>query len=85
VENGEPEGRQRVRAAPDEEVRNAPRVRDAAAGLARPELRNVLEDRGRTDAARQRTLWYVGDYLKKDATNCSTRIGAVRLPGSTGR
>jgi hypothetical protein len=27
------------------------------------------------------TIWYVGDYLKKDAENYSTRIGAFRLPG----
>ncbi len=29
------------------------------------------------------TIWYVGDYLKKDATSCSTRIGAFQLPGCT--
>lgn len=27
------------------------------------------------------TIWYVGDYLKRGATNYSTRIGAFRLPG----
>ena len=27
------------------------------------------------------TIWYVGDYLKKDATTYSTRIGAFRMPG----
>ena len=27
------------------------------------------------------TIWYVGDYLRKDATSYSTRIGAFRLPG----
>jgi hypothetical protein len=27
------------------------------------------------------TFWYVGDYLKKDATDYSTRIGAFRVPG----
>ena len=26
------------------------------------------------------TVWYVGDYLKKDATSYSTRIGAFRMP-----
>jgi hypothetical protein len=26
------------------------------------------------------TIWYVGDYLKKDTTNYSTRIGAFRMP-----
>jgi len=29
------------------------------------------------------TIWYVGDYLKKDATSYSTRIGAFQLPGCT--
>jgi hypothetical protein len=27
------------------------------------------------------TIWYVGDYLKRDATNYSTRIGAFRMAG----
>ena len=27
------------------------------------------------------TIWYVGDYLKKDAIDYSTRIGAFRMPG----
>jgi hypothetical protein len=27
------------------------------------------------------TVWYVGDYFKKDATSYSTRIGAFRMPG----
>jgi hypothetical protein len=27
------------------------------------------------------TIWYVGDYLKKDAPFYSTRIGAFKLPG----
>lgn len=27
------------------------------------------------------TVWYVGDYFKKDATTYSTRIGAFRMPG----
>ena len=30
------------------------------------------------------TIWYVGDYLKKDAPSYSTRIGAFRLPGCPG-
>jgi len=29
------------------------------------------------------TIWYVGDYLKKDAASYSSRIGAFRLPGCT--
>lgn len=31
------------------------------------------------------TVWYVGDYIKKDATSYSTRIGAFRMPGCIGR
>jgi hypothetical protein len=31
------------------------------------------------------TIWYVGDYYKKDATNYSTKIGAFRMPGCSGR
>jgi hypothetical protein len=27
------------------------------------------------------TIWYVGDYIKKDAASYSTKIGAFRLPG----
>jgi hypothetical protein len=27
------------------------------------------------------TIWYVGDYIKKDAAGYSSRIGALRLPG----
>jgi len=30
------------------------------------------------------TIWYVGDYFKKDATSYSTRIGAFRMPGCGG-
>ncbi len=30
------------------------------------------------------TIWYVGDYYKKDGTNYSTRIGAFRMPGCSG-
>jgi hypothetical protein len=36
------------------------------------------------DPADDCTIWYVGDYYKKDATNYSTRIGAFRMPGCTG-
>ena len=35
------------------------------------------------DPADDCTIWYVGDYLKKDATSYSTRIGAFQLPGYT--
>jgi hypothetical protein len=30
------------------------------------------------------TIWYVGDYLKKDAASYSSRIGAFRMPGCQG-
>jgi hypothetical protein len=30
------------------------------------------------------TIWYVGDYVKRDAPSYSSRIGAFRLPGCTG-
>ncbi len=31
------------------------------------------------------TIWYVGDYLKKDAANYSSRVGAFRMPGCGGK
>ena len=31
------------------------------------------------------TIWYVGDYVKKDATSYTSRIGAFRLPGCPDR
>ena len=30
------------------------------------------------------TIWYVGDYFKKGASNYSTKIGAFRMPGCVG-
>jgi hypothetical protein len=33
------------------------------------------------DPADDCTVWYVGDYLRKDAATYSTRIGAFRMPG----
>lgn len=33
------------------------------------------------DPSNDCTIWYVGDYYKKDAASYSTRIGAFRLPG----
>ena len=35
------------------------------------------------DPADDCTIWYVGDYLKKDASSYSSRIGAFRIPGCT--
>jgi len=31
------------------------------------------------------TIWYVGDYLRREASSYSTRIAAVRIPGCTNR
>jgi hypothetical protein len=31
------------------------------------------------------TIWYVGDYVKRDATSYTSKIGAFRLPGCSGR
>lgn len=33
------------------------------------------------DPSNDCTIWYVGDYVKKDATSYSTKIGAFRMPG----
>jgi len=43
---------------------------------------NRWEDYTQTavDPSNDCTIWYVGDYLKKDAANYSTRIGAFRFP-----
>ncbi len=37
-----------------------------------------------TDPTDDCTIWYVGDYLLKDQTRYSTRIGAFRMPGCSG-
>jgi len=37
------------------------------------------------DPADDATFWYVGDYLKKDAKNYSTKIGGFRLASSNGQ
>jgi hypothetical protein len=37
------------------------------------------------DPADDCTIWYVGDYLKKDTASYSSRIGAFRLPGCPAR
>jgi hypothetical protein len=34
------------------------------------------------DPTDDRTIWYVGDYLKPGGTNYASRIGAFRIPGS---
>lgn len=37
------------------------------------------------DPSDDRTIWYVGDYFKKDAKTYSSRIGAFRFPESTAK
>jgi hypothetical protein len=48
---------------------------------------NRWEDYSQTaiDPSDDCTIWYVGDYYKKGATNYSTRIGAFRMPGCGSR
>ena len=36
------------------------------------------------DPSDDRTIWYVGDYLKKGAMNYSSRIGAFRISDAKG-
>ena len=59
------------------------RLREAvlAAGEAAQTATNRWQDYTQTavDPVDDCTIWYVGDYLKKGATNYSTRIGAFRL------
>lgn len=57
-----------------------------AAGEAAQENTMRWEDYTQTaiDPSDDCTIWYVGDYLKRGATNYSTRIGAFRMPGCTG-
>ncbi len=56
-----------------------------AAGEAAQENTMRWEDYTQTavDPSDDCTIWYVGDYLKRGATNYSTRIGAFRMPGCT--
>ncbi|HXO76754.1 MAG TPA: hypothetical protein VN824_15985, partial [Puia sp.] len=35
------------------------------------------------DPSDNETFWYVGDYMKKDARNYSSKIGAFRLTATT--
>ena len=55
---------------------------DGGPGAGRPRAQR-WEDYTQTavDPRDDCTIWYVGDYVKKDATSYSTRIGAFRLPG----
>ena len=75
-------------------VRGPPRQRSARHALAarddarrgrsaRRPTRMPWEDYAQTamDPRDDCTIWYVGDYFKKGATNYSTRIGAFRMPG----
>lgn len=55
---------------------------DGGPGVDRPRAQR-WEDYTQTaiDPRDDCTIWYVGDYVKKDATSYSSRIGAFRLPG----
>ncbi|MBX7183777.1 MAG: hypothetical protein K1Y01_01400 [Vicinamibacteria bacterium] len=55
---------------------------DGGSGASRPRAQR-WEDYTQTaiDPRDDCTIWYVGDYVKKDAASYSTRIGAFRLPG----
>lgn len=55
---------------------------DGGPGTGRPRAQR-WEDYTQTavDPRDDCTIWYVGDYVRKDATSYSTRIGAFRLPG----
>jgi hypothetical protein len=55
-----------------------------AEGQASQTCTNRWQDYTQTaiDPSDDLTIWYVGDYLKKGATNYSTRIGAFRLTGA---
>lgn len=55
---------------------------DGGPGTGRPRAQR-WEDYTQTaiDPRDDCTIWYVGDYVKKDATSYSTRIGSFRLPG----
>jgi len=50
--------------------RRAERCEDAVLGA--EGVKRGLDDR---------TVWWVGNYFKKDTTICSTRIGAFKMPG----
>jgi hypothetical protein len=58
-----------------------------AEGEAAQSYTNRWQDYTQTavDPTDDRTIWYVGDYLKKGATHYSTRIGAFRLPDPRAR
>jgi CTP synthase (UTP-ammonia lyase) len=55
---------------------------DGGPGTGRPRTQR-WEDYAQTavDPDDDCTIWYVGDYVKKEATSYTSRIGAFRLPG----
>ena len=59
---------------------------DGGSGTGRPRTQR-WEDYTQTgvDPKDDCTIWYVGDYVKKDATSYTSRIGAFRLPGCPDR
>jgi len=59
---------------------------DGGPGTGRPRTQR-WEDYTQTaiDPSDDCTIWYVGDYVKKEATSYTSRIGAFRLPGCSTR
>ncbi len=59
---------------------------DGGPGTGRPRTQR-WEDYTQTaiDPSDDCTIWYVGDYVTRDAISYSSRIGAFRLPGCQGR
>ena len=61
-------------------ARGDPRARRSGADL---DLAMAGLHADRVDPSDDCTIWYVGDYVKKDASSYSSRIGAFRIPGCT--
>lgn len=59
---------------------------DGGPGTGRPRTQR-WEDYTQTavDPIDDCTIWYTGDYVRKDATSYSSRIGAFRMPGCSGK
>jgi hypothetical protein len=76
-------GRQPGDAAGVLTLKEAVLAEGAAAQSTAPRAAERWEDYTTTaiDPSDDCTVWYVGDYLKKDAASYSTRIGAFRMPG----
>jgi len=59
---------------------------DGGPGTGRPRAQR-WEDYTQTavDPIDDCTIWYTGDYVRRDATSYSSRIGAFRMPGCSGK